>query len=138
MNTRPILRMYIAHIVLPFLMGCMLYVIGRPLSLLRIGVSLKIDNTNILIPLPKWVVYNLPDGLWLYSFLMLLIFIWQGQNNREAFLWYSLLIVIALGSELLQKYSLTLGTFDLLDILAYLIAITLCAFNYFQNNNTTL
>lgn len=125
---------YLIHVVAPFLMGCLLYAIGRPPSFLRIGKQLKIDNNTILVPLPEWVIYNLPDGLWLYSFLMWLMLTWYGQKNFESYIWFLILITIALGSELLQKYTLIQGTFDTRDMIAYCIAIFLCSFNYYHLN----
>lgn len=128
---------YLIHVTMPFLTGCLLYAIGRPLSLIKIGAQLKIDNKIVLVLIPKWVVYNLPDGLWLYSFLMWLILIWHRQKNRESFIWYGLLTALAFGSELLQKYSLIQGTFDTSDMAAYFIAILFCLQNYYHLNILT-
>lgn len=125
---------YLIHVAMPFSTGCLIYVIGRPLSLTMIGGQLKIDNKTVLVSLPKWVVYNLPDGLWLYSFLMWLIFTWHRQKSRESFIWYGVITALAFGSELFQKYSLIQGTFDTLDMLAYFIALFLCAYKYYHQN----
>ena len=128
---------YLIHVALPFSIGCLLYAIGRTLSLIKIGEQLKIDNKVVLVPLPKWAVFNLPDGLWLYSFFMWLILTWHRQKNRESFIWYGVLTALAFGSELLQKYSLIQGTFDTSDMVAYFIAILFCLRNYYHLNILT-
>ncbi|MBA4850508.1 hypothetical protein [Emticicia sp. BO119] len=95
---------------------------------------LSFDNRSILMVIPEWIAYNAPDGLWLYSFLMWLILIWQGQRSLEAYLWFLAIILLAIGSEILQKFSRIAGTFDGYDLLAYCSAVILCTFQYYQLN----
>lgn len=134
MTIAPTIQKYAVHVVLPFILGCCLCGIGRPLSTLIIGDLLQLKTIKAIVRLPEWVTYNLPDGLWLYSFLMWLIMTWQGQKSFEAYVWFLIFIVLAFGSEVLQKLSLLSGTYDTRDVLAYFIALFLCAFNYYHQN----
>jgi hypothetical protein len=133
MISLPNLQRYFMYVIMPFSLGCFLYAVGRPLSILIIGDTLKLHNNDVIIKLPQWLIYSAPDGLWLYSFLMWLILTWRNEASTQAFFWYLLLIAFAISSELLQKYSFISGTFDRNDMLAYLFAILLCVLNYFAN-----
>ena len=72
---------------------------------------------------PDWVLYNLPDGLWLLSYMLVIGTIWHKDNNIYAtfFLW--MLPGLAIGSELLQLFKIIPGTFDVLDLLSYALAM---------------
>jgi hypothetical protein len=131
------LRKYFFHGFIPLILGCLLYIIGRPIANLNIGSYMGLHNTAFRIKLPIWLSYNAPDGLWLYSFLMCLILIWQSDRKPESFVWFFSLITATFLSELLQKFSIIHGSFDIYDMLAYLIALLLCTLNYFQFNNST-
>ena len=66
------------------------------------------------------MVYSLPDGLWVISYIMIVDVIWC--NNRKAqLLWGGILTVIGVVSELLQRIYVVNGTYDYNDILCYTI-----------------
>jgi hypothetical protein len=73
-----------------------------------------------------WVKYSLPDGLWLFSYMFLIDAIWTNYKHPmyNAFLWS--LPIIAILSELFQFAGVVPGTFDVIDLLCYLLAI--CSF----------
>lgn len=67
----------------------------------------------------NWIVYSLPDGLWLFSYIILMGAIW-AFDIRKSLLCSAPLIVIAIGSELLQIPHIVRGTFDVIDLLCYI------------------
>lgn len=67
----------------------------------------------------SWVIYSLPDGLWLFSYIILTGAIW-AFDMRKSLLCSVPLIVIAIGSELLQLPHIIRGTFDIIDLLCYI------------------
>lgn len=67
----------------------------------------------------SWIVYSLPDGLWLFSYIILMGAIWAFDMHKSL-LCSSPLIVIAIGSELLQIPHIVKGTFDVIDLLCYI------------------
>lgn len=75
-----------------------------------------------------WLIYSLPDGLWLFSYVILIGAIWSF-NMKGCILYSMPLIVIALGSELLQVTGLVPGTFDWVDLLCYSLG-AICGFYY--------
>lgn len=95
-----------------------------------------IDPTQEFLPLfnsskiPKWFMYNLPDGLWLYSLLCLMTLIWQNdQLSRYIIIWTFLVVILSFVLEILQGLHRIPGTFDWGDLTAYL-----CAFLIWMTN----
>lgn len=71
----------------------------------------------------EFVKYSLPDGLWLYSYLLLIEVIWHRNdgNAKKYFLWFVPLLAIL--SECLQHLSILPGTGDWNDVCAYVLSI---------------
>jgi hypothetical protein len=113
---------------------------GAPPSLSRtvgrniMRLSTKFDIVlNILFPiiigaciymlneeafLEGFIRNHLSDGLWAYALISSILVIWNRQINRY---WITLAFFIFIGFESLQYFHLINGTFDLWDILVYLI-----------------
>lgn len=73
----------------------------------------------------EFVRYSLPDGLWLLSYMILIGTIW-GNNRCSIYRLYICVIPLtAIILELLQYHFSVLGTFDVLDFLSYILAITI-------------
>jgi hypothetical protein len=68
-----------------------------------------------------WVIYSLPDGLWMFSFTTVILYIWKNTINRKNFVWFITMPIIAFFTEISQKYHLVKGTYDSNDLFAYLI-----------------
>jgi hypothetical protein len=83
--------------------------------------------------IPIWIRYNLPDGLWLFALLNTFAAIW-GSGKSSLVLWAVTVILLSIIMEYLQKMHLIPGTFDLWDILAYVLASLLSASIYFLTN----
>lgn len=123
------LKPLIIHVILPLSLGCFIYFFGRETNNLFFESIIKIPFLH-KISLPKWVIFNLQDGLWLYSFLMWMFIIWEYKQSKYALFWYLSIIVLAFGSEILQKYQPSMGTFDWIDILTYVLAVIFCINNF--------
>ena len=72
--------------------------------------------------LPEWVVFSLPDGLWLLSFLLFVRVVWADASKRAMWVWSGVGMTISFGHELAQALGVVPGTFDWVDLLAYLVA----------------
>lgn len=87
--------------------------------------------------IPNFVKYSLPDGLWLFSYLMIIDGIWFGYKSPIHLLYLAVLPIVAFLSEILQMFKLFPGTGDLVDILFYfmsiLIFITIKYYKLWQN-----
>lgn len=142
------IRPYYPAGFISLLCGGLIYLFFRPESLLlfswadHLGLSSSLENIRTLsLPLaPKlgdWVLFSLPNGLWVISFALLALGVCgdKGQNAMLVLAWTSLLCLIAIASEALQYTGTVPGTFDWNDILAYgLPLLALVTFLWGRNN----
>jgi len=138
-------QLFFGHIV-TLLIGGLIYVAFRTDSLLMFKwfSALSLDNvinelrltTMKLSPsLPNWFLYSLPDGLWIFSYVALIMTIWRNQINRISIFWILIIPVLAIGSEVGQFYYLVPGTFDFVDLTFYLLGV-LAPFIFIPNSIT--
>ena len=110
--------------------GGMIYVFFRPESIMMfkwfpfLGVVHKQISVFRTIHLPDFLVYSIPDGLWLFSYILLIGVIWNFNYHRGMFL-IMLLPVYAISYEMLQLCHFVPGYFDILDFVAYVVATLL-------------
>lgn len=69
--------------------------------------------------IPEWMIFNLTDGIWLFALLQFIDIIWAEEKGSEV--WVFLSILLAIGHEFGQRTAIFSGTFDVLDVLAYII-----------------
>ena len=82
--------------------------------------------------LPEWFMFSLPDGLWIFSYITLILLIWKNKVTRHNVLWVFIIPLVAIFSEIGQLFRITPGTFDLVDLTFYFLgAIT--PFIFFTN-----
>ena len=119
-----------------FFVACWIYVSNRSTDMVIYDwLSIDVNNQlfcffrNTEIELPDWVLYNLPDALWLLSFLFMNEAIW-GKDNRK-YIFVAVVTIFALSIEILQMYTLFPGTGDILDIISYVIVLIIYLINNF-------
>lgn len=112
------------------LAGIAIYVLLRPTE--AQAVTLLLDLFPIIETLrenmvsysyPSWVLYNLPDFLWAYSYSLFIISMWGFKMNLENIVWLSTIPILTLGYEVSQYFNLLPGTFDILDVIFTVAAI---------------
>ena len=111
---------------IPLFIGCLIYVLFRTDTLLY---NKLFGNFFSPIGSPKTVlqniiIFSLPDGLWAMSYTML-IFHLRNDKTFKTLIWSILIPVIGILSEIGQLYYLIPGTFDIIDLIMYIIAPTL-------------
>lgn len=111
------------------LVGGLIYLGFRDENLLlfewcnNLGISSFISNYRELIQymhLPSWVIYSLPDGLWVTSYMILIKGIWKNNKELQYYVWLYSLSFIAIISEIIQLFTSHIGTFDILDLICYI------------------
>lgn len=123
------------HVILPLVIGGIIYIAFRSLSLRLfywldfIGIETIVSFVrNSIYPikfyLPSWVYYSLPDGLWVYSYSSALIILWGDQYMNMKF-WLIVTFLLSILIEIGQAFNLLPGTFDVIDILFCIIASSL-------------
>lgn len=121
----------IAHVV-SLLLGGFIYIAFRAEGLLlfdwaeAIGLSSAIEEVRqFFVPMRQnmanWILYSLPDGLWLFSYISLIIYLWQNQVSKQNLPWLVAVPVFIIVAEFGQMAGIVSGTFDILDVLFYLI-----------------
>lgn len=87
--------------------------LDKPLSIIR---SFTLPLTQFI---PDWIIYSLPDGLWLFSFSLIISEIWNKEDNIRFWFWTLLLPFTAIIWELGQAIQVFSGTFDWIDTFIY-------------------
>lgn len=112
--------------------GGMIYILYRPQSLLvfhiadKWGLSVWITHLRQCAPtlnMPEWVIYSLPGGLWAAAYILIIEAITQPWPRRKRMLWASTIPLCGIISELLQGVGCLPGTFDIIDVLCYIVPI---------------
>ncbi|MFV0247684.1 MAG: hypothetical protein ACK5H1_01815 [Tenacibaculum sp.] len=75
--------------------------------------------------LPEWILFSLPDGLWIFSYVCLMLAIWHNSVSLKNSFWILAVPILAIGSEIGQFLGLVIGTFDFTDLLFYIFGMTL-------------
>lgn len=125
------------HVLVPLLIGGLIYICWRGPDLLMFGwfkaigleplvIKLETAGTGVAPLLPSWIIFSLPDGLWVYALTAFFVRVWSGiKASRIRTLFLSLSLVLGAGSELGQLAHLVPGTFDWIDFAFYLSAAVL-------------
>ena len=131
--------------VLFFIAGGLIYVLYRSPTLhmfcwfrnLRLYQFVLQLRSMQLPTISEWVKYSLPDGLWMTSYLLIMITIWYRDQTKLS-LTLSLLLPIFINlSEILQLFHVFKGTFDPVDLICYDIpTITYIIYYYYEKKNS--
>ncbi|WP_245915787.1 hypothetical protein [Apibacter adventoris] len=87
--------------------------------------KLREHNISYVRYIPDWMLFSLPDGLWIFSYTCFTLYIWKNIISVENVIWFIIIPFVAIGSELLQLFQLLSGTFDITDLLFYLLGFLL-------------
>lgn len=130
------------------LFGTVIYLLLRPASL-KVFYWLNLLNIDFLNSdirktifkhnksFPDWFLYSLPDGLWITSYVCLMFYIWNFKINYSSIFWISIVPVIAIFSEIGQLLKLVQGTFDLSDLIFYLLGFIIPILFIMKNKHLT-
>ena len=131
------------HVIIPMIIGGFIYILFRENTLVMfdwfnsLGFESIIyhfrENINTNIHLPKWIVYSLPDGIWIYSLTSLMILIWRLDSNKIKYIWFLIGPLLGISAEMGQLFNIIPGTFDNTDIAFCLIA-SITPFIFFYHN----
>lgn len=70
-------------------------------------------------PLPDFIVYSLPGGLWALSYILIMDALWHKGTTLSRIILTSIVPILGVGSELMQLLHLLPGTFDPVDLISY-------------------
>ena len=117
---------------LSLLMGAAIYLGFRPNSLVifdwadYLGLGglieeLRAHSLPYGTSLPEWLVFSVPNGLWVLSFSVVMVSIWGVDNLLIAAYWTASLWGAGIMSEFLQAARLIPGVFDVSDLVSYTV-----------------
>ena len=72
---------------------------------------------------PSWMLYNLPDGMWLFAYSILIGCFWNFKI-KDCWMFVLVMPFICIPHEFLQGLGIMHGTYDPSDVFAYLLAIS--------------
>ena len=112
------------------LMGGAIYIFFRSSSILmfswieKAGLSYSISNIReSMLPLinkiPSWFLFSLPDGLWVFSYVSLILALWNNCITLKSLPWIISIPLLAVSSEIGQRFGFIAGVYDNLDFLFY-------------------
>jgi hypothetical protein len=106
-----------------------IYLIYRDSSILfnqlflPVGFQTAFDRQQIhdLLPLPNWVIYSFPGGIWV--FITTIIAKKYDRTENKITRYFAFIpLIYAVGLEFLQLFHFTDGTFDWVDLLIIFVA----------------
>jgi len=123
--------------------GVLIYVCFRSNSIKILGFvdnkfsflhQMRLEMNSVSRFVPNFVIYNLPDGLFLFSYTTCMLWLWD--ENQYKYYWVFIIPLLLVIIELLQLNHTMPGTFYILDIAFYIIFIifTFQIINYEKNN----
>ena len=141
-------QMRLTASVVALVAGGMIYILGRPRTLLlfwvadHIGLRRTFDALRAAHPLegwPEWAVYSLPGGLWSLSYILLVDVLASRLSTTMRVTLAGVIPLMGVLSELFQRVGWLPGTYDQTDLLFYLspYLIYLCIHFFYQTYKKT-
>ena len=90
-----------------------------------VNFDLRKNSINFAPKIPEWFIFSLPDGIWIFSYVVLMISIWNFNVNKQSLFWLAIIPIIAIFSEIFQIFGIISGTFDIIDLSFYLLGFIL-------------
>ena len=122
---------FFAHVLVPVAIGASIYVGWRSTDILVFDWIDAIGGSDLIVrpktELPFWVLYALPDGLWVYAYTSWMLLIWRRPS-----LWVWSGLILAVGAEVGQLMGFVSGTYSLLDVAFYVGGFCLSRVLYAQ------
>ena len=137
------LRIFVLRVVFPLIIGVIIYLLFRPLTLKGYDVfnlqiigwikEIQENYINLRDIIPIWIIYTLPDGLWIFSFTSAMLLL--VENKKQQVVFSIIPIAMAVFHELSQLMIHNYGTFDLLDLITYFVFYFFSIFSFYSPKN---
>lgn len=124
--------------------GCAIYLLFRSKSLniyqwcVAIGFSDMIDSLRNIVQnwnISEFVKFSLPDGLYCAAYILIIDAIWYKDQTITKYIIISLVPLVTTSSEVLQYFGLVKGTFDIYDLISYVLPPTVYIIAKIYYNN---
>ena len=129
--------------IVPLSFASLIYLLFRSKTLIVFDLLEKLKLLNFIenlrsqpiiskIRLPDLILYALPDGLYVFSFTTILLLLWGNKLSNKSCFWMFSIPIMAIISEFLQYYGWFPGTYDIADLVCYVVGFIL-PFYLFRN-----
>lgn len=121
-----IFALYLCFVILPLITAVCIYIFFRPIKPIFFNIF-KLINYALSIRLDAnfdWLIYNVPDGLWAFSFTSFIKLVTRNDSLLIKRIYLISAVLIMFGYEFGQIFYLD-GTFDSYDLIATAIGIYL-------------
>jgi hypothetical protein len=68
------------------------------------------------IYIPEWIIYSLPNGLWAFSYALIMTHLWRDNHSKIKYFWFGSIPLLTIGYELLQYTGMLTGVFCYQDL----------------------
>ena len=75
-----------------------------------------IDSVESYDKIPDFLLFNLPDGLWVFALTSQIQILWKKRSSNLNLTWLFIALIFSFSFELFQLTNLIAGTFDYLDL----------------------
>lgn len=130
-------------IIVLFGFSCLVYLIFRENIILYDWIDKTIfQNLQVLefkkvlaLNFPDWILYNLPDAVWVMTLIYILLYIWDFRLTKRNIPWIISPIIIAYSIEFGQRYNWINGTYDTKDLIFILIGSAIPLIEIIKTNH---
>ena len=93
------------------------------------GFELKSFFQSLLsqIFIPQWIIYSLPDGLWMLALTLSILMIWNYRIDKKSLPWLGTAMIVGISVEVFQAVHWIKGSFDIIDLLFIMLGAILPA-----------
>lgn len=129
--------------VLFLILGGLIYLLFRSKTLYiyiwceSLGFADLIDSLRLFVHdwiVPDFIIFSLPDGLYCAAYLLIIEAIWHEEKGWIKNLTLSVVPLVTISSEILQFFGIVRGTFDIIDLLCYMVSFLAYTMILFTNN----
>ncbi len=80
-------------------------------------------NLGDNVPLPAWMVYSLPQGLWAFGLSMCMAGIWYDDQMKIGYIWLAFSMMAVVLWEVFQSLGYISGTFCWVDVMTGILGV---------------
>jgi hypothetical protein len=83
------------------------------------AITATVKSSPYGLPVAKWILHSLPNGLLLFAMLNFYRMFWQKHSFYQNLFWIAVITVLAFTTEYLQAFHIIGGSFDIMDFVSF-------------------
>lgn len=118
---------YFTYLLIPLslILGLLIYLGWRDTShpfyrkAVALGWASEVDQFRAGIgstDMPAWFIFSLPDGLWMFAFVLFMMVLWDFRFAGQGKFWILAAIITGISFEISQALTSVMGNFDWVDM----------------------